>query len=60
MFGKLQNTSQINTSGIGLGLFICKRICESFDGFIRLNFSAPDIGSEFCFSFKTNGFIAIE
>ena len=57
MFGKLQNTSQINTSGIGLGLFICKRICESFNGSIMLSSSAPDLGSEFCFIFETNGCI---
>lgn len=39
MFGKLKSTSSINTSGIGLGLFICKRICETFDGKISLEHS---------------------
>ena len=30
MFGKLSSSASINTSGIGLGLFICKRLCETF------------------------------
>jgi len=32
MFGKLQSTQQINSGGIGLGLFICKQITEQFNG----------------------------
>ena len=32
LFGKIKNSEDVNTSGIGLGLFICKRICDKFDG----------------------------
>lgn len=37
MFGKLEDTSKINTSGIGLGLNICKTIVEMFEGKITLD-----------------------
>lgn len=55
MFGKLKQKSEINTSGIGLGLFICKRICETFDGKIALESSKLNAGSVFSFDFKTKG-----
>ena len=32
MFGCLSSTRQMNTQGIGLGLFICKTIVEKFNG----------------------------
>ena len=32
LFGKIKNLDDVNTSGIGLGLFICKRISDKFDG----------------------------
>ena len=36
MFGKLDATANINTTGIGLGLSICKKIAEALDGTIYL------------------------
>ncbi|CDW81024.1 pas domain s-box protein [Stylonychia lemnae] len=53
MFGKLQNTFAINTSGIGIGLIICKKIVEAFQGTIILE--DQDInkkGSTFTFTIK--------
>eukprot|EP00347_Sterkiella_histriomuscorum_P021176 403334959 len=36
MFGKLESSRTVNTSGIGIGLTICKKIVESFGGQIYL------------------------
>ncbi len=36
MLGKLEATSSINTSGVGLGLSTCKKIAEALDGEIYL------------------------
>jgi len=36
MFGKLEATQHINTSGVGLGLSICKKIVEALEGSIYI------------------------
>ena len=51
MFGFLDTTKEINTKGIGLGLHICKLICEQFDGDCTVE-SQVGIGSKFTFTFK--------
>ena len=55
MFGKLKTTGQLNTNGIGLGLHICKRICDSFQGSICLEHSKEGEGSTFTFTMVTQG-----
>jgi two-component system, sensor histidine kinase len=45
MFGKLEATAKINTTGVGLGLSICKKIVEGLDGQIYL---AEKCNSEHC------------
>ena len=50
MFGFLKNTRQMNTKGIGLGLFICNKIVQEFDGQIIVK-SEYNKGTRFSFSF---------
>ncbi len=51
LFGKIETTASINTSGIGLGLSICMKIVEAFGGYIFLERDQPfQIGSAFTFT----------
>ena len=49
MFGKLNATSNINSYGIGLGLNICKRLVNLFNGDIWVE-SEINKGSKFTFT----------
>jgi two-component system sensor histidine kinase/response regulator len=48
LFGRLESTSKMNTTGIGLGLSICKQILEAFNGAIYYEESS-ERGSTFTF-----------
>lgn len=50
-FYKGKSQIHLNSSGIGLGLAISKKICESLEGYIHVE-SAPNLGSKFIFSMK--------
>lgn len=50
MFGKLDRTENINKQGIGLGLNICKQICNLMQGDINVD-SKENVGSRFYFNF---------
>lgn len=52
IFGKLEVSAYINTSGIGLGLSICKQIVEAFNGRIFLDQNHQGKGSCFTFTVK--------
>ena len=51
MFGFLDETSELNTQGIGLGLYITKAVVGAFDGEVSVN-SIVGEGSEFSLTFK--------
>ena len=51
LFGKIENTASKNTSGIGLGLSICKKIVTAFGGTIFLD-ESPLSGTCFTFTIK--------
>ena len=53
LFGTLQNTRAMNTSGIGLGLVICDKIVKTFEGNIGVK-SKFKKGSMFSFSISLN------
>ena len=48
LFGKVKDTEEMNTKGVGLGLAISLKIIEEFGGTISLK-SKPNIGSNFTF-----------
>jgi signal transduction histidine kinase len=50
LFGKLEKTQEINAKGIGLGLYICKKISQAFGGNTSVE-SALGKGSTFIFNF---------
>lgn len=49
LFGTLQDTRQMNTQGIGLGLVISENIIKAFEGSIGLR-SIHEVGTQFTFS----------
>jgi hypothetical protein len=51
LFGFLEDSAQLNTNGIGLGLVISKQLVEQFGGKIWLE-SEVDVGTTFTFNVK--------
>ena len=52
LFGKLEDTENINTEGVGMGLTICQRIVENNSGLIDVHSEGLEKGSTFMFSMK--------
>ena len=52
-FGKLSDKNKINKGGLGLGLSICKTICQLLGGSIKVK-SEYNVGSQFTFSIQLN------
>ena len=50
MFGKVEQTEAINTEGIGVGLFIVKRIIDSSGGEISVSSEGENKGTTFTFT----------
>ena len=44
----------MNRDGVGLGLNICQRILEQFDGELRVFSAGQNLGSTFMFSMRMN------
>jgi signal transduction histidine kinase len=51
LFGKLEDTESSNSSGLGIGLNICKKILEIYGGTICLENDYSE-GSRFSFCLK--------
>ena len=49
---KNPDSSSMNPHGNGIGLKLCKQICQSLEGDIIVNFSQLGSGSEFVFTMK--------
>lgn len=43
-FATLKQSININQSGAGLGLYICRSICEKLNGIIKIDDCKPDVG----------------
>jgi K+-sensing histidine kinase KdpD len=54
MFSQI-NSSSVFTSGIGLGLHICKSLVEMYNGSIKIESSILLQGTTFVFTFLTDG-----
>lgn len=54
MFGKLQKSSTMNTTGIGLGLNICKNLVEALGGNIYFLDEPEKIGTTIVFTIKVS------
>ena len=50
LFGFIDSTKEMNTKGIGLGLYICKKIINIFGGDVSVD-SEYKKGSQFTFNF---------
>ena len=50
-FYQIPHNQHLNPSGVGVGLSICKQICESLGGEIEA-FTAPNCGSNFVFTME--------
>jgi signal transduction histidine kinase len=48
LFGTIENDKDLNKKGIGLGLYICKKICNQFEGDIEV---VSDLGKGSIFTF---------
>jgi hypothetical protein len=51
LFGFLDSSIELNTKGIGLGLYICKRMVEIFGGKMEVK-SEVDVGTTFTYEFQ--------
>jgi signal transduction histidine kinase len=49
LFGTIENDKNLNKKGIGLGLYICKKICKQFGGDIEV---VSDLGLGSMFTYK--------
>ena len=52
MFGKLEDTDNLNQEGVGLGLTICQKIVENNGGAIEVHSDGLNKGSTFTFTMK--------
>lgn len=53
MFGKVKDNNELNPTGVGMGLSICKKMSELLGGSIKVQ-SEYGVGSKFIFTIKCN------